>query len=319
MEVSLNTRAHRLALRRNALLIAFLATAFLHTAPLQSQVAGHYLGGATGLENGSAAPPGAYAIFFPLVNHVNSVKGPAGHTVLNVDLTVAALMPTYAETIPTKFLGGSYGWVFIIPAVNTRFVSNEFNTSDQAAGVSDIYFSPIVLGWTKGNVDFTVNYGFYAPTGSFDPALALNPGLGYWEHQIQAGSTYNAGKAKLWNASFLTTWEISQTDNNTGVKPGPMFTGEYGVGRRFFNYQMNAGVAGFGYQKLSPDSGNVNPLVKGVLDRQMGIGPEFKYTNIKWRLGFDLRVEQQFAVEAKTQGPVFVLSITYLTLFPPKK
>jgi hypothetical protein len=249
---------------------------------------------------------------------VNAVKGHEGHSVANVDLTVAALMPMYAETIPRQFLGGSYGWMFIIPVVNTRFVSNEFNTSGQAAGLSDIFFSPVVLGWMKGNADFTVNYGFYAPTGSFDPNLALNPGLNYWEHQFQAGTTYSIGKPKLWNASVLTTWEISHTRQDADIKPGPMFTGEYGFGRRFFKYQMNAGGAGYAYHKLSPDSGSdVNPLMKGILDRQFGIGPEWKYTNIKLRLAFDVRVLQQFAVQAKTQGPVFVLSITYLKLFAP--
>ena len=78
-----------------------------------------------------------------------------------------------------------------------------------------------------------------------------------------------------------------------------MFTGEYSFGRRFDKYQMNAGVAGYGYKKLSPDSGSgVNPLVAGITDRSFGIGPEWKYTNLKWHLGFDFRYEQQFEVQA---------------------
>jgi len=164
-----------------------------------------------------------------------------------------------------------------------------------------------------------VNYGFYAPTGQFDPSSSLNPGLGYWEQQIQAGATYSIGKPKLWNTSLLTTWEINLTNNSVDIKPGPMFTGEYSFGRRFDKYQMNAGIAGYGYKKLSPDSGShVNPLVAGITDRSFGIGPEWKYTNIKWRLGFDFRFEQQFGVEAKTSGKIFAISITYLDLLPPK-
>jgi hypothetical protein len=292
----------------------------IETVPSLPQAAGHYAGGVSGLENGTAPPPGAYIIFLPYVNHVNSVKGPNGHSVVNVDFTLLANMPMFAETTPWKFLGGTYGWMAIYPVVNTRFVANQFNESAASAGFSDLFVAPVVLGWTKGNADFTVNYGFYAPSGEYNPAVALNAGLGYFEHQIQAGSTYSVGKAKLWNASALTTWEINQTNNYVDIKPGPMFTAEYGVGRRFFHYLMNAGVAGYAYHKLSPDSGSgVNPLVKGALDRQFGIGPEYKYTALKWHLGFDVRVEQQFAVESKTQGPIFVLSITYLKLFPPQK
>jgi hypothetical protein len=202
--------------------------------------------------------------------------------------------------------------------VNTRFVANEFNASEAQADLSDCYFAPIVLGWEKGNFDFTANYGFYAPTGQFDPAKALNAGLGFWEQQIQAGSTWNIDKSKLWNASLLTTWEFNHSKQGLDVRAGPMFTGEYSFGRRFNKYQVNAGVVGFAYQKLSADTGSgVNPLTAGVLDRQFGIGGEWKYTNIKWHLGFDVRYLSQFGVQAKTSGPVFVIGITYIKLFPP--
>ena len=202
--------------------------------------------------------------------------------------------------------------------VNTRFVADQFNASAESAGLSDIYFAPIVLGWEKGKANFTVNYGFYVPTGDFDPSLALNPGLGFWEQQIQAGTTYSIDKRKLWNTSLLTTWEVKQSKLGIDLKPGPMFTGEYTFGRRFDKYKMNAGVAGYAYHKLAADSGSaVNPLTAGILDRSFGIGPEWKYTNLNWHLGLDFRYEQQFGVEAKTSGPVFVIGITYLKLAPP--
>jgi hypothetical protein len=227
-------------------------------------------------------------------------------------------MAAYAMTIQKKILGGSYGFSVIFPAVNTRFTADAFNASAVSGGLSDIYFAPVVLGWEKGNSTYTVNYGFYAPSGYFDPSSSLNPGLGFWEHQIQAGGTYSIGKPKLWNTSFLTTWEINQTKGSVDTKPGPMLTGEYSLGRRFDKYQMNAGVVGYGYKKLSPDSGSgINPLLSGITDRSFGIGPEWKYTNLKWHLGFDFRFEQQFAVQAKPSGKIFVVSITYLKLFPP--
>ena len=193
-----------------------------------------------------------------------------------------------------------------------------FNASAESAGLSDIYFAPVVLGWERGKTNYTINYGFYAPSGSFDPTVPLNPGLGYWEHQIQAGATYAIDKRKLWNTSFLTTWEINHSKSGLDIKPGPMLTGEHSFGRRFDKYQMNAGVVGYGYKKLSADSGSgISPLLAGVTDRSFGIGPEWKYTKLKWRLGFDFRYEQQFGVEAKTSGNIFVMSITYLKLSPP--
>jgi len=305
--------------KRFPMRLALPGVALLFTGTACGQVAGHYIGGATGLENGSTAPPGFYGTFFPFVEDVDALKGPKGTTIAKPDIAVVANMVAYAVTTQKKILGAEYGLSVIFPVVNTRFTANVFNASEVSAGISDIYFAPLVLGWEKGNTNYVVNYGFYAPTGQFDPSSSLNPGLGYWEQQIQAGATYSIGKPKLWNTSLLTTWEINLTNNSVDIKPGPMFTGEYSFGRRFDKYQMNAGIAGYGYKKLSPDSGShVNPLVAGITDRSFGIGPEWKYTNIKWRLGFDFRFEQQFGVEAKTSGKIFAISITYLDLLPPK-
>ena len=295
-----------------------IASIALFHFPLYAQVAGHYLGGITGLENGSTAPPSVTITYLPYVNRIDALKGPNGNTIVNPDINLVANNEVFAMTTTKKILGATWGWSFIVPVVNTRFTADEFNVSGESAGLSDLYFAPIILGWEKGNANFLVNYGFYAPTGYFNPSLALNQGLGFWEHQIQAGTTYAIDKRKLWNTSLLTTWEINQSKMGSDVKAGPMFTGEYSFGRRFFKYQMNAGVAGYAYQKLSADSGSgVSPLVAGVLDRSFGIGPEWKYTNIKWHLAFDVRYEQQFGVQAKTSGQVFVFGLTYLKLFPP--
>jgi hypothetical protein len=104
----------------------------------------------------------------------------------------------------------------------------------------------------------------------------------------------------------------------TDIKPGPIFTGEYGVGRRFFHYLMDAGIVGYASQKLSADSGSdIKPLLRGELDRAFGAGAEWKYTGIKHKLAYDIRYEQQFGVQLRTSGKVLVFNITFLDLFPP--
>ena len=309
-------------IRNSALRIWFLlgcvAGTLVFPTLLSAQQLGHYIGGFTGLDNGSSAPPGFYAATFGLAEPVNSIKGPNGNTVLRPDINVGGVIVAYSMVLPKKILGGDYGFAFMVPVLNTRFESNLFNASAESAGVSDVLFEPVSLGWTKGQANYTVNYSLYAPSGDFDPNSPLNPGLGFWEHQIQAGSTYNIDKKKLWNVAGLTTWEINHSKLGTDLKPGPIFTGEYGLGRRFFKYQMNAGIVGYASQKLSADSGsNISSLIRGDLDRGFGAGGEWKYTDIKHKLAFDVRYEQQFGVELRTSGKVLVFSITYLKLFPP--
>jgi hypothetical protein len=309
----------RMVYRKQLGLLAVLTFTLL-TIPYRAnaQQLGHYIGGFTGLENGSPAPPGFYAAAFGLAESIDSIKGPNGNTVLKPDIDVGGVIAAFSIVTPKKILGGDYGFAFMVPVLNTRFDSNLFNASAESAGVSDVLFEPISLGWEKGQASYTVNYSFYAASGDFDPNSPLNSGLGFWEHQIQAGMTYNIDKKKLWNIAGLTTWEINHSKLGTDIKPGPIFTGEYGFGRRFFKYQMNAGIVGYASQKLSADSGSsIGPLLRGDLDRAFGAGGEWKYTDIKHKLAFDVRYEQQFGVELRTSGKILVFSITYLKLFPP--
>lgn len=299
---------------------ALLSFCFLITTiQMSAQQNGHYVQGITGLENGSTTPPGVYLSYLPYLYFVNSFRRSDGSILLNADLKIVAHNAIYQVTTEKRILGATYGLNFIIPIVNTRLQANFFDKTIQNGGVSDLFFAPVVLGWSKEKAEYLLDYGFYAPTGDFDPNNSSNPGLGFWEHQVQVGATYNIDKKKLWNASLLSTWEINQSKSGEDLKAGPMANFEYGFGRRFFKYQMNAGVAGYAYQKLSADSGSAaSPLTRGALDRSFGIGPEWKYTNIKHRLGFDVRYEPQFGVQTKTSGNVLVISITYLNFFPPK-
>ena len=284
----------------------------------KAQQLGHYIGGFTGLESGSTAPPGLYVAGFGLVQPIDTIKGPDGNTVLRPKIDVSGAIAVYQVVTPKKILGGDYFLAFMVPVLNNRFNSNLFNVSAETAGVSDVLFEPIGLGWEKGKGNYSVNYSFYAPSGDFNPNLALNPGLGFWEHQIQAGLTYNFDKKKLWNVAGMTTWEINMSKTGEDVKVGPIFTGEYGFGRRFLKYQMNAGIVGYASQKLSPDSGSgINPLLKGYLDRGFGSGAEWKYTDVKHKLAYDVRYEWQYGAQLRTSGKTLLFSITYLDFLPP--
>ena len=283
-----------------------------------AQQSGHYIQGFTGLDNGTGAPPGVYVAYLPYIYDIDSLRGPQGTTLLKPDLTLVADNVVYQATTTKKILGADYGVAVSIPIVNTRLTANFLNTNVQNAGVSDIYFAPIVLGWAKGKATYLLNYGFYAPSGQFDPNTSINSGLGFWEHQIQAGMGYSFDKKKLWNASALSTWEINQSKSGLDLTPGPMVNVEYSAGHRFDQYKINLGAAGYFYHKLSPDSGSDSTLLgTTALDRSFGIGPEFKYTNPVKHFSFDFRYEHQFGVQAKTQGDVYVIGITWLNIFPP--
>jgi hypothetical protein len=185
---------------------SFLYFCFLIATPqMDAQQNGHYVQGITGLENGSTTPPGVYLSYLPYLYFVNSFRRSDGSILLDADLTIVAHNAIYQVTTKKHILRATYGLNFIIPIVNTRLQADFFDKTVQNGGVSDCFFAPVVLGWTKGKAEYLLDYGFYAPTGNFDPNSSSNPGLGFWEHQVQAGATYNIDKKKFWNASLLST------------------------------------------------------------------------------------------------------------------
>lgn len=300
-------------------LCLFAAVLFLAAPALRAQQSGHYLQGITGLDNGTALPPGFYVSYVPYLNLINSIKGPDGGTLADTGLNVVVHNMVLQATLPVKFLGAYYGFSATIPVVNTRFEGDAFAPSAQNAGLSDVFIAPIVLGWYEGRATYMVDFGLYAPTGSFNSSATLNPGLGFWEQQLQAGVSYSFDQKKLWNASLLSTWEFNDGKQRRNLKPGPMATFEYSFGRRFLHDSINVGAAGFAYQKLSPDTGSaVPPPVKGNLDRAFGLGPEFKYVSFKHHLAFDVRYEPQFGVRSRTSGNIVVISLSYLHPFSPR-
>src|ERR1700678_2294294 len=237
-----------------------LAALFLTAPAVVAQQNGHYLQGITGLDDGTAPPPGIYFTYLPYLNLVNAFKGPNGDTLENLDLNIVVHNAVFQVTTRKKFLGATYGFSVLVPIVNTRLEGEDVTPSMQSAGLSDVYFAPVILGWDKGKATYLVNCGFYAPTGKFNQSAPFNPGLGFWAEQIQAVMNYHLVTAKRWNASVLSTWEINQGKQSRDLKPGPMATFEYSFGRRFLHGGINVGAAGFAYQKLSADTGGaVNP------------------------------------------------------------
>jgi hypothetical protein len=80
-------------------LVALAALSFSSPA----QQLGHYIGGFTGLENGSTPPPGFYGAAFGLVEPINSIKGPGGNTVLRPDIDVGASSQLTASSRQRRF------------------------------------------------------------------------------------------------------------------------------------------------------------------------------------------------------------------------
>jgi len=86
----------------------------------------------------------------------------------------------------TKFLGADYGFSFLVPIMNQRFTTNILPSRTFGAyGVSDIFFTPVQLGWHKSKADILFAYTLAAPTGDYSSDQVFNTGLGMWSNMFQ--------------------------------------------------------------------------------------------------------------------------------------
>lgn len=309
MAIESGARQVQRAFRFGRILVCLLCLA----VPGFAQQLGHYLQGFAGLGSGSTLPPGVYVAYLPYTNMYESIRGPQGQTLQLGDFNSTAhnIVATYMTK--KKVFGAEYGIMVDAPFANARLTGERLDFEESFGGYSDTFVMPLVLGWKSPKVDTIVTYGFVAPTGSFDPTSPTNAGLGFWTNLFQIGSSFGIDKARTWNGTFMTTWEFHTKKKDIDMTVGPGVTLEYAFGYRFHKGMANVGVSGHLYQKLSHDSGSaVNPLVYGLTDRVLGLGPEFQYIVPKWKMAFLARYQPQFQARNRLQGNVLVFGVTYM-------
>ena len=283
-----------------------------------AQQVGHYLQGASGLGSAAPLPPGAYVTYFPYLSSVTSVKGPDGGTVLPANINIWANMAAVTFMVPGTAKGWSFGFSVLAPWMSQRLQADILPQpiDRRTTGLSDLMVTPFMFGYTKGQTSVVGNYIFVAPTGSYNPASAANPGLGMWTHIFQLGTATNFGGPKMFNASVMSTWEVHSKKQGTDIHVGPGVTIEPAIGKRFRKGLINIGASGHYYQKLEADSGTgIRPAVRGLKDRAFGVGPELQWIFPAAKMAFTFRYQPQFEVRNRTRSDIFVVNLTYLGTF----
>jgi hypothetical protein len=280
------------------LIVANIAGVLLGSSrDASAQLKGHYVPGFTGLENGSQPPPSVSVALPIYVYPTDTIKNDDGeplgaHPNITASFTGAAL----ALVTNAKLLGGTVG-VQVIPLafIKSRIESASLDVPGSFA-FTDIYIQPLWLGWHTPRADYTVGWGFFAPTGKWAAGATDNAGLGMWSNDFQAGTTVHLDDTHAWS------------------------TLEGGTGKSFYKpiagtpipQIFSVGVVYYGQFKVSADSG-VGPLadilLAGHKDRVFGIGGEASIFLPKPKLLIDARVVPEFGARNRTQGLTFLISL----------
>jgi hypothetical protein len=274
----------------------------------------HYVLGVEGVKAGYPPPQGLYLrnySYFYDSTRLNDANGQRLN--LNFHLTAIADATRFSYVTPYQVFGGYYGMGTVIPYVYT---SATIGPATQARfGVADIYFEPIILGWRLEHFDVITTSGFFAPTGSFNPANPSSPGNGFWTGMYTLGVTYYPDQEKLWNLSVLNRLEFSSKQEQTHIRPGDGESFEWGIARSFIigphekappDGVLDFGVAGYCNWQFTQTTGPFPLHTQDVA----AAGPEISYIMPKANTLFSLRYEPEFEAKARPQGTTVNLTIT---------
>jgi hypothetical protein len=296
------------------MLCIILASPYLpgNTVFSQQVQTGHYAPGWNGiLKAGIMAPdPGFYMQGTTMFFNARKFKDGSGDTVNDdeTDYVLAALALVWRPEF--KLFGADYQAV-VTPAFGNLSglpVVVDGQPQDAPVGFTDMFFSPIGLGWHWPEFHLIAALGGFTPTGKFNLGSTDNVGLGFWTVMPFALGTYRSERGIFKKFPLLATggvfYEIHSNQQGHDFRPGDSFTFEWNVGLELAE-RTAAGISGFFYRQVTDPSGSdVVPVDKyrsnGIgLTLSQGIGP----------VNLNLRAYRDFDVRNGPQGTLVYFDI----------
>jgi hypothetical protein len=180
----------------------FLCAVVLVAVVGQAQYKGDDIPGFLGLQSGTQAPPGLYVGNVVWVYPTDTIKDSNGNAVgqQRAQLTSTADVILVELVTNYKLLGANVGFQAALPWIKNRIQLNSLDVSTSFA-FTDMFISPIVLGWKTKRADIMAGYNLYIPTGRFSAGGNNNTGLGMWGNEFFVGPTIYLDQKKLWSVA----------------------------------------------------------------------------------------------------------------------
>lgn len=179
--------------------------------------------------------------------------------------------------------------------------------------LGDIFVQPVWLGWSGEHYSASLGYGFYAPTGDFEQGAMDNTGLGFWEHQIQAGGAWYPLGHRATAVTLVSTYEINHKKEDADITPGSVFSLNWGVSqylplKKDNSLLMELGLTGYSQWQVTDDSGDDASDVD-VHDQVHSAGCQAGLLYAPWDAGLSARYMHEFYAEDHFRGDMFMITI----------
>lgn len=278
------------------------------SATAQQQL-GHKLLGGVGIDAGSQSEPGLYISDRLMWYSTNTLKDRNGNVVPVPGLDIDAYGNMLGLGFTTQPGGARSPYLSFAAGVPLARVSirvDDPRTLIDRSGLGDVFVQPVKVGWRKKRHDVVAMYGFYAPTGKFEPRTGSGVGRGYWTHQLSIGGAAYGESDRMRRASALVSYDLNLKKRGIDIRRGNTLQIQGGAGVGLFKV-VTVGIAGFAMWQVSDDVGaDIPPALRGLSTRAFGIGPEIDILIPSLRLKAELRFEREFGVRSRPEGEVLV-------------
>jgi hypothetical protein len=296
------------------LLLCWLIIANTNVVHAQSVQTGHYAPGWNGnLKAGiMATDPGFYMMSTTMFFNAEKFKDGSGDTISTDQTDYVLTSLAFVWRPDLKFMGGDYQAV-VAPAVGNlsgwpMMVNGQ--PQDPPVGLSDLFFSPVGLGWHWSEFHLSAALGGFAPTGRYEHGGNDNTGLGFWTVMPFTLGTYRTERGIFDKMPFLATgglyYEFHTNQEGHDFRPGDSFTFEWNLGLEF-TPRTTAGISGFFYRQVTdPDGSDAEPV-----DKYQSNGIGLTLSQIIGPVTLNLRGYRDFDVRNGPEGTLVYFDIAW--------
>ncbi|WP_036255748.1 SphA family protein [Methylocapsa acidiphila] len=250
---------------------------------------GNYLLGYSLPMTGFTPPPGVYysnTFYLYSGSASPTIKFPLGkHLDAGIGYSIVANISQISWVTDLKILGGSLGFAALLPLIAERTtaslefvgrlgVQRECSRTGSTNALGDSAYAAFI-GWDSGEHHWNATLTGFAPTG-YDSSTSISfTGLNRPGVDIKGGYTYLSLQTGF-EASAALGITINAVNSATNYQSGDELHFE-GALMEHLPFGLAAGVGGYYYQQVTPDSGSGDRL-GAFRGRVASIGPLLTYT-----------------------------------------
>ncbi len=284
----------------------------------------HYPNGAEDFVVGALPPPGTYLVNYLIFAQKDRLKDNSGDNApVEFSADVLVEVPRFIYVSPYTLLGASWATHVFIPyysadlEIGTSSTNSKSIVDSDEAGIGDIIFSPLILGWHfSPNFHVVAALDIWAPTGDYDkdrPATQILS-RNHWTIEPVLAVTY------LWKGfdfsgkfmyDFNTTNDefVNAAGNEVDLDPGQEFHFDWALGYAAQS-GLRGGLVGYNYWQTTDDEVD-GVEVKDERSRVGGIGVGLKYWPNQGRFSMTLKQYWEYGARNIATGPQTQFKIAY--------